>query len=467
MRFKFTFLFLAAICIAAQADVIHLKNGKSIVADSTHEANGRVEYTVGENTFAIPLSLVERIDAGTPASVPGTAQPAPIEEAPKPAEVQNARDLIAQIIRDGQVDGGALRKIEAQGNADLSAAANLVAANFEEKRNHLNDAAHYLDAALNFAPNYAVLLEHYASVLVKLGKPAEAIPYAARATRASPEAPEAFAILGFAYYKNEQLREAIAAWKKSLALKKDPKVEELLARAERESKTEAEYREQQSSHFILRYEGSQASDSLCNDILSVLEEHYRTLQRDLGAAPGNVSVSLYTKQAFFDVTQAPAWSAAMNDGKLRIPVSGLTGMTPALARVLHHELTHSFTTYITHHHLPQWLDEGIAQLEEPRSASMFGPRLAELYTAGRQIPLDQLESTFQSYGQDEAFVAYAEALAAVECIRANHGMANLAQLLQKLGDGEPIESALRTTTHGGYAQLESEITEYLKKNYGQ
>ena len=460
---------MAAISIAAQADVIHLKNGKSIVADSTHEVNGRVEYTVGENTFAIPRSLVERIDAGMPPSVPNSSQPdtAESEDVPRPPEVQNASDLITQIIRNGQVDAGALRSIEARGNADLSAAANLVAANFEEKRNHLNEAARYFNTALGFAPNYTVLLEHYAAVLVKLGKPAEAIPYAERATRASPEAPEAFSILGYAYYKNEQLREAIAAWKKSLALKKDSKIEELLARVERESKTEAEYREQQSSHFILRYEGSQASDSLRNDILSTLENHYNTLQRDLGAAPGNISVSLYTKQAFFDVTQAPAWSAAMNDGKLRIPVSGLTSMTPALERVLRHELAHSFTTYMTHHHLPQWLDEGIAQLEEPRSASMFGPRLAELYTAGRQIPLNQLESTFQSFGQEEAFVAYAEALAAVECIRANHGMANLAQLLQKLGDGEPIESALRSTIHGGYAQLESEITEYLKKNYGQ
>jgi len=47
-------------------------------------------------------------------------------------------------------------------------------------------------------------------------------------------------------------------------------VEELLARAEREDKAEADYREQQSSHFVLRYEGSQTSDSLRNDILSVL-----------------------------------------------------------------------------------------------------------------------------------------------------------------------------------------------------
>jgi hypothetical protein len=36
----------------------------------------------------------------------------------------------------------------------------------------------------------------------------------------------------------------------------------------------------------------------------------------------------------------------------------------------------------------------------------------------------------------------------------------------RLGQGESIEAALRNTIHGGYAQLENEITGYLKKNYG-
>ena len=45
-------------------------------------------------------------------------------------------------------------------------------------------------------------------------------------------------------------------------------------------------------------------------------------------------------------------------------------------------------------------------------------------------------------------------------------MADLARLLQRLGEGQSIESALRSTIHGGYAELEAEMTEYLKKSYG-
>jgi len=70
LRYCITFLCLAALCGTLSADVIRLKNGNRIVADSVRESNGRVEYTVGENTFAISKSLVEGIDAGPVANVP-------------------------------------------------------------------------------------------------------------------------------------------------------------------------------------------------------------------------------------------------------------------------------------------------------------------------------------------------------------------------------------------------------------
>jgi hypothetical protein len=38
--------------------------------------------------------------------------------------------------------------------------------------------------------------------------------------------------------------------------------------------------------------------------------------------------------------------------------------------------------------------------------------------------------------------------------------------LQRLGESQSTESALRSTIHGGYADLENEMTNYLKKNYG-
>jgi hypothetical protein len=89
-----------------------------------------------------------------------------------------------------------------------------------------------------------------------------------------------------------------------------------------------------------------------------------------------------------------------------------------------------------------------------------------LYSTGHQIPLSQLEGNFEDYSSGEASVAYAEGLAAVEYIRQTYGMGDLARILERLGNGQPIESALRSTIHAGYAELENEITTYLKSSYG-
>src|SRR5215470_5924175 len=48
----------------APAEVIHLKNGRTIWSDHVHENGAHVEYDVGEDSYAIPKSAVDRIEAG-------------------------------------------------------------------------------------------------------------------------------------------------------------------------------------------------------------------------------------------------------------------------------------------------------------------------------------------------------------------------------------------------------------------
>jgi tetratricopeptide (TPR) repeat protein len=460
-----TFCLFAMLCAAVRADTIVLKNGDRIQADSAQERNGRVEYTIGDNTMSIPKSIVVRIEKG-PVYTPAPAPAAGADNPPAHEQMSGSGDLLARVIRNGVVDTGAIKAIENEGDALQSAAANSIAANFEEKRRNYSAAAHYLQAALVFLPDHGVLLENYAAILLQLGRAEEALLRAQQATRASPQSADAFLVLGYAYYKNDHDREAIAALKKSLDLRPNDRARELLERIERESRTEADFRQQESSHFTLRFEGSQTADALRTQVLEALESDYRALSNDLGATPKNIYVSLYTDQAFFDVTHAAAWTSALNDGKIRIPISGVKTVTPEMASVLRHELTHSFVAQITHGRAPGWLNEGIAELEQGLSTGAFGPRLAALYASGRQVPLNQLEGEFQGYSSAEASVAYAESLAAVEYIRSTYGMSDLARLLQRLGEGQSVESALRATVHAGYAELETEITSYLKKNYG-
>jgi hypothetical protein len=50
--------------VYSPADVIHLKNGRTIWADEARENGARVEYEIGDNSYAIPKSKVERIESG-------------------------------------------------------------------------------------------------------------------------------------------------------------------------------------------------------------------------------------------------------------------------------------------------------------------------------------------------------------------------------------------------------------------
>jgi hypothetical protein len=198
-----------------------------------------------------------------------------------------------------------------------------------------------------------------------------------------------------------------------------------------------------------------------------LDSDYDSLVSQLGAAPsGSIIVILYPDHEFFDVTQAPTWSTALNDGKLQIPIRGLTQMNAQLARILRHELTHSFVTAISRGRSPLWLQEGVAQMMEPRNTAGAGHLLAKLYREQHQVPLNVLEQSFLGLDTNGAAIAYAESLAAVEYINDTYGMSDVRRLLERIGRGDSTEAALRGTLNVGYGQFEQDIATYLTSKYG-
>jgi hypothetical protein len=114
---------------------------------------------------------------------------------------------------------------------------------------------------------------------------------------------------------------------------------------------------------------------------------------------------------------------------------------------------------------PQWLNEGIAQLMEPRPLAR-GPQLAQLFQLQREVPLNYLEGGFTSLSAVEASLAYDESLAATLYIRDHYGMSDLLRILERLGHGESSEAALRSTIHCDYRQLQDELTADLVRQFG-
>src|SRR5580698_9422537 len=294
MRLRVTILFIGQLALlwllaltGASADTIHLKNGRTILADQVRENGVHYEYDIGDDTYAIFKSSVDHIDAGgmpTHGSS-GAGGAAKVGDLPAftPADsLANEGDLITKIIKEGKVNPDALAGLEAKGNAELSATADFIAGKFEFEHGNIAQSRQYFESALRFQPDNSTILIYYAALLVRTGNAAQALPYAQRAVHADPRSPDAYTMLGYAQFASDHTKDAVASWKRSLELRPDAAVQQFLAKAQREEIVETDFAQHESSHFVLHYEGKQTSDTLRAQIVAALESDYD----DLSTSPG-------------------------------------------------------------------------------------------------------------------------------------------------------------------------------------
>lgn len=230
------------------------------------------------------------------------------------------------------------------------------------------------------------------------------------------------------------------------------------------SGVEERYAERASSSILLVYDGRRLEPGLERVLLSALERAYADLVQDFGSPPvEKVVVVVYAERDFQASTRAPAWVDGLFDGRVRVPARGITGVTPELLSVLKHELTHSFIHFRAKGRAPTWLHEGLAQLEEGRTSSAFAAALAGEFASRGTFSLPALEGGFTGFSPAQARGGYAVSLAAAEMLRDTRGFGALGRFLDGLGEGVPVEEAMRETLRAGYPRLESELADWLKR----
>jgi hypothetical protein len=207
---------------------------------------------------------------------------------------------------------------------------------------------------------------------------------------------------------------------------------------------------------------------LAREVLHTLEVHYAAIESELNYTPPEpIGVVLYTQQGFADITRAPGWVGALNDGRIRVPVQGLTGVDSELSRVLKHELTHSFIQQKTRGRAPTWIQEGLAQWMEGKRSDENAAVLVQIYDGGQSAPLGHMEGSWMGLPSDVARYAYAWALANIEYIVESNGMQDVQRILDRIAAGGTTEDSLKEVLHDDYNDLMRSTAEYLKKNYGR
>ena len=447
-----------------------LKNGRRIVAPNVVESNGRVSYETPAGELAIPQSIVARIERNdlAPTSLADSALPV---SAPRVDVGAGYSDAAAGAIHDSSVDTAYLfhLEIDARGGDAAAvakvAAAHHAAAQFLLAKGDLDGAAAHYREALTFAPNNVPLLLNLAMIDLRESEFTAAMEPLEHARRVEPESADVAKLMGWAYYGANKLDQAVAEWKRAQQLRPDEEVASALAKAERDRQEEAGYREGETSHFSLKYSGAAAPD-LARDILHVLENHFRDLESQLDyTPPERIGVILYTNEAFADITRAPGWAGAINDGRIRVPVQGLTSVTSDLSRVLKHELTHSFVGQKTRGRAPTWLQEGLAQWMEGRRSRDAASALVQIADKKAAEPFAQMEGSWMGLSGDSATYFYAWSLAAVESIIREGGMSDIEKLLDDIATEPSTELALQDSLRMSYADLAQQTTSYLRHEY--
>jgi tetratricopeptide (TPR) repeat protein len=471
------FAVLAALLLAAgvaRADKIVLKNGRKILGYNVVEEGDKVTYETPAGQLSLPKSIVDHIEKG--GLMPGMESPAAaaanLNIAPPAMEATASGTEIDQAaVHDGSVDRKYIAKLEGEAQAGSGTAseraglAHHAAAQFEASRGDIEHALIDERTALTFVPQQPVLLMNVAYLYLRQSQFKESLDYLERAKRVAPNNADVYKLEGWAYYGMNRMEQAVTEWKKSLALRSDTEVETALEKAQRDKQEEENYKENESAHFQLRYNGS-SEPALAREVLRTLEGHYVHIESELNYTPPDpIGVILYTQQGFADITRAPGWVGALNDGRIRVPVQGLTAVDSELSRVLRHELTHSFIQQKTHGRAPTWIQEGVAQWMEGRRSDENAAVLSQIYEQGQAAPLGRLEGSWMGLPGDVARYTYAWALANIEYIVQTQGMGDVERILDRVAAGSSTEEALRDVLHDDYGDLMQATAAYLKKIY--
>jgi tetratricopeptide (TPR) repeat protein len=320
----------------------------------------------------------------------------------------------------------------------------------------LDTARDYLERAIELWPHEAAYHLILGAVYFRLGE-----LYAARravdgALDRDENNPQARELLGDIDYQEGFLSRAVPEWEAALenAGPHASRLQQKIARAKKEMDAESEFEREVSLHFTMQYDGP-ISDQLAQSILKRMEEAYDLIGDEMGHYPaGDIPVILYSRILFNEITRSPLWAAGAFDGKIRVPVGGLSSGADSsrLNSILAHELAHAFIRSMAPTGLPLWFQEGLAEHFEGMPTEVARHFLQEI---GIPPPTTFADLDRGLRGQGASVEAsYLAALLAVRLFIDEEGFWTLRQVIETVGEGASFVEALRQETGMDPGELE-------------
>jgi hypothetical protein len=244
-----------------------------------------------------------------------------------------------------------------------------------------------------------------------------------------------------------------------------------------DSGADGKFEKRESFHFTLFQDvdldesgGLRGSRHFEQEILKELESAYDRLDTLLNLRPER-KIDVYVWDAGIFATRF--------EGLFRFPAAGFYGgaihvrgdqrVTPALIRVLHHELVHAaFDAEAPRLKLPAWMNEGIAEWFEARAVgkrTLSGRERGALARAAKQGALfsfvELSEPSFGGFSPDAASLAYLQSYGFIDYLVQTHGESKLVQFWSAVVRSRSLDRGSRRAYHQDLAELESDYLRTL------
>jgi hypothetical protein len=320
----------------------------------------------------------------------------------------------------------------------------------------LQEAAAAFDEALKLAPQDPSLLVGAAVVAQLQSRTDDARRSLIDALKIDPALTPASLLLGEVLYRAGDLDGAIGVYEHALTHAPDNlRLTRRLDAWRKEWALHSRFGQRLGDHFTVLFEGP-AESALADRAVAILEAAYWRIGTALYTYPTDVvTVVLYTREQFRDITQSPEWAGGAFDGRIRVPVQGALQNPREFERVLSHEFTHALVRSVAPRGVPVWLDEGLAVQFEGGDLSKERDRMRR---STRRLPLSRLERSFDGLDTGDAGLAYAESAVAVRALLDQAGAPAVINLLDAIGRGTPFDEAFLRTIMISYAEFQKTLS---------
>lgn len=250
-------------------------------------------------------------------------------------------------------------------------------------------------------------------------------------------------MLGKVYYNTDRMYEAFdvledAEWN-------DPDnhaVKQMLEKVRRELAVEKGMEKEYGGHFVITFEGGE-NDDLGGEVLEVLEDAYNWIGLQLDHYPEQrVTVILYSRRQFSELTNSPDWAGGLYDGKIRLPVGGIASVDARVRGLLYHEYMHVVVRDIVGNNVPAWLNEGLAEVAERHVTAAPVEVLPLARQQDKLLPLQALEQSFHKLEGMQVALAYEQSYAVVSFLIERYGWHNVRDLLFALREHKTFFEAI-------------------------